>query len=714
MSQSTFELTIEQDIALLKIDVQGESMNALRAEFGPELEVILDELEEKSGLKALILYSGKESSFIAGADISMLDSCTSAEQAKQLSMDGHKVFKRLETMPFPVIAAIHGPCLGGGLELALACDYRVCSDWDKTALGLPEVQLGLLPGGGGTQRLPRVVGLQLALQWMLTGKQLRPKQALKAGLVDDAVPNSVLLDVAKKFADKPKRKAKVKLKGAAKALEGNSLGRNLLFSQVEKQTLAKTRGNYPAPMAIIDCVKASLEKSEAEGFAYEALRFSELVMSDESKALRGLFFGSTELKKEQLFDGVEPRKLSQVGVLGGGLMGAGIAFVSSTKAGLPVAVKDINEQGISAALNYAYKLLDKKRKRRFISHAQLQSEMAKISGGTDYSVLRKADIVIEAVFEDLNLKQQMVADIEQHAMSDTIFASNTSSLPIGQIAAEAARPEQVIGLHYFSPVEKMPLAEIIPHAGTSEQCITDTVELARKQGKTAIVVKDKAGFYVNRILAPYMNEAAKLLLEGQSIEHIDRSLLDYGFPVGPMTLLDEVGIDIGAKIAPILEAELGERFKAPDAFDKLIADKRLGKKTRKGLYSYAKPSPFAKLSGKKAKQADKAVYSLLGIKAAEPLDEADIAKRCVYPMLNEALRCLDEGVIRSARDGDLGAIFGIGFPPFLGGPFSAIEQIGTKQLAEEMSEMVEQYGEVFQPCDYLLKLAETNASCLDS
>ncbi|MGY5449705.1 fatty acid oxidation complex subunit alpha FadJ [Agarivorans sp. MS3-6] len=700
MEQQTFTLNIEDNIALLKIDVHGESMNTLKAEFGPQLDTILADLETQSQLSGLVVYSGKADSFIAGADIGMLDSCDTAEDAQKLSQDGHKVFARLAKLPMPVIAAIHGPCLGGGLEVALACDYRVCSLDDKTSLGLPEVQLGLLPGGGGTQRLPKLVGIQKSLEMMLTGKQLRPKQALKSGLVDEVVPNSVLLEVAKKYAGKTKRRPKAKLSMVSQLLEGNPLGRNVLFSQVTKQTLTKTRGNYPAPMEIIACVKAGIDKSTDAAYQEEAKRFAGLVKSSESAALRGLFFASNELKKESLFDGVKPQKINQVAVLGGGLMGAGIAFVSATKAKAQVRIKDISEQGVLGGLNYAYKLLDKKRKRRFISHAQLQQQMNAITGGTNFVGMQNTQIAVEAVFEDLALKQQMVADIETNCNQHTIFASNTSSLPITQIAATAKRPEQVIGLHYFSPVEKMPLAEIIPHSGTSEQTIADTLEFARKQGKTAIVVKDGAGFYVNRILAPYMNEAALLLLEGQSIEHLDNTLLDYGFPVGPMTLLDEVGIDVGSKIAPILEAELGERFKAPDAFAKLIDDQRLGKKNGRGFYLYGKGKKS------KAKQVDEKVYAVLGVKPKGDMDAQTLAKRCVYMMLNEAARCLDEGVIRSARDGDLGAIFGIGFPPFLGGPFRAMDAIGIDKLVTELHAMEANYGERFKPCEALVSMAE--------
>jgi 3-hydroxyacyl-CoA dehydrogenase/enoyl-CoA hydratase/3-hydroxybutyryl-CoA epimerase len=385
-------------------------------------------------------------------------------------------------------------------------------------------------------------------------------------------------------------------------------------------------------------------------------------------------------------------------------MGGGIAFVTATKAGIPVRIKDIAQQGIHHALKYSFDLLNKKVKRRFMAKSAMQKQMAMITGTTDYSGFKHTDLVIEAVFEDLSLKQRMVADIEQHCHETTIFASNTSSLPIGQIAAKAARPENVIGLHYFSPVDKMPLAEIIAHEKTSEQTISTTVALAKRQGKTPIVVKDQAGFYVNRILAPYMNEAAVILLAGEPIEKLDKALVKFGFPVGPIQLLDEVGIDIGAKIGPILQAELGERFSPPAAFEQLIKDGRLGKKVKKGFYQY---------KGSKNKQVDKSVYSLLNITENSQLSSEYITQRCVYMMLNEAVRCLDEGIIRNARDGDIGAIFGIGFPPFLGGPFRYIDTIGADTIVKRMNEWQSSLGERFAPCEKLVAMAENNQTFYD-
>lgn len=701
-TKSAFTLTRQDNgVAILTMDVPGESMNTLKQAFGTEITAILDEIEADASIKGVVLASGKTNSFVAGADISMLAACKTAEDAQALAAGGQAVFDRIEGMRATFVAAIHGPALGGGLELALACHYRVCSDAAQTQLGVPEVQLGLLPGSGGTQRLPRLVGVQQAMKMMLTGAPLRAKQALKAGLVDDMVPASVLMEVATKYALRAKPQRQAPQKGVVnKLLETTQPGRNFLFSQARKQTLGKTKGNYPAPEHILEVLQTGLSKGMRSGLQAEAEAFGQLVMSPESYQLRQIFFATTEMKKETGVKDVAPAKVRKVGVLGGGLMGGGIAFVTAGKAGLPVRIKDVRPEGIANAMKYSYDILIKKVKRGFMRRSEMQKQLALLTGTLDYSGFKDADIVVEAVFEDVALKQQMVADVEANAAPHTIFASNTSSIPITQIAAKATRPEQVIGLHYFSPVDKMPLAEVIAHEKTSDLTISTTVEFARRQGKTPIVVKDGAGFYVNRILAPYMNEAANLILAGEPIDRIDKALVKFGFPVGPVKLLDEVGIDVGTKIIPILVEAFGERFTAPAAFEKVLADGRKGKKNGKGFYLY---------SGKKpGKLVDESIYALLGITPSASRSERDIAEQCVLMMLNEAARCLDEGVVRSARDGDIGAIFGIGFPPFLGGPFRYMDSLGVKHVVARLQHYASSHGEKFTPAECLVKMAETD------
>jgi 3-hydroxyacyl-CoA dehydrogenase/enoyl-CoA hydratase/3-hydroxybutyryl-CoA epimerase len=700
--QQAFTLELRDDqVAVIHIDVPGESMNTLKASFAEEVAGVLNQLEQQRDLKGVVVISDKSGSFVAGADISMIDACENAADTESLARQGQAMFDRIEALQVPVVAAIDGACLGGGLELALACHYRVATDSNKTIIGLPEVQLGLLPGSGGTQRLPRLIGIQKALPLILTGKQLRAKQAKKLGIVDDVVPPSILLDAAVKLALSSKAKVKrVRHSLLNKLLEGTGVGRGIIFSKAREQAQAKAKGNYPALDKIIDTIAYGSDKGFQAGLEYEARSFGELAMTPESKQLRNIFFATTAMKKETGAGDTKPRQVERVGVLGGGLMGGGIAYVSAAKAGLPARIKDISEQGIVHALKYSYDLLNKKVKRKHMPRAELEATMLRLSGSLDYSGFDRVDVVIEAVFEDLNLKQQMVADIEAVASENTIFATNTSSLPITKIAAQAQRPENVIGLHYFSPVDKMPLAEIITHAGTSDETIATTVALAKKQGKTPIVVKDGAGFYVNRILAPYMNESARLVLEGEPIEVVDSALVKFGFPVGPMKLMDEVGIDVAAKVAPIMADELGDRFRAPDAFGKLLDDERKGKKNKKGFYAY---------SGKKpGKAVDESVYTLLGISPSAKLGGEEIAQRTVLLMLNEAAYCLDEGIIRSARDGDIGAIFGIGFPPFRGGPFRYMDAIGVAEIVRRLQNYQKQHGERYTPAPLLLKMAENN------
>ncbi len=703
---SAFSLHIRLDnVAVVTIDVPGEKMNTLKASFGPEVHAIIKQVRDNNSLQGLVFISGKSDNFIAGADINMIAGCLSAQEAQALARQGQQIMAEIAALPIPVVAAIHGACLGGGLELALACHSRICTDDEKTKLGLPEVQLGLLPGSGGTQRLPRLIGVSNALDAILTGKQLRPRQALKLGLVDDVVPQSILLNAAVELALKGRQPARV-LPVRERVLAG-PLGRSLLFNIVSKKTEQKTKGNYPAAQRVLEVIKIGLEQGAHSGYEAEAKVFGELAMTPQSAALRGIFFASTELKKEYGSDAA-PRPVHAVGVLGGGLMGGGIAYVTATKGNLPVRIKDIGNEGINHALKYSWDLLDKKVRRRHMKAAERQRQMARISGGTDYSGFHSRDIVVEAVFEDLALKQQMVAEIEQYAAPHTIFASNTSSLPIADIAANAARPEQIIGLHYFSPVDKMPLVEVIPHAGTSAETISTTVALAKKQGKTAIVVGDSAGFYVNRILAPYINEALRCLVEGEPIEKIDEALVKFGFPVGPIQLLDEVGIDVGTKISPILQQAYGERFAAPDAIAAILNDDRKGRKNGRGFYLY---DPKGR---KSKKQADPAIYKLIGVTPKAQLAAKAIAERCVMMMLNEAARCLDEGVVRSARDGDIGAVFGIGFPPFLGGPFRYMDNTGVDEIVATLQRLSDQYAERFSPCDRLLTMVGNNLTFSDS
>ena len=711
LNLTVFQQALRDDgIAVITIDLPGESQNTLKAEFVTEANALLDHLEHNPSVQGVVFISGKPGSFIAGADINMLKACQTAAAATELSKAGQRFFDRLENFKTPVVAAIDGACLGGGLELALACHGRVCTDNPKTALGLPEVMLGVLPGSGGTQRLPRLIGIPAALDLMLTGKHLNARKAQRLGLVDDVTPATILLqtaiDLVKKLQNRRtvirKTSSLFSIKGLTKLmLEDNPLGRRVLFQKAREQVLSKTRGNYPAPLRIIDCVETGAGQGFKRGLEAEALGFGELAVTPQARQLMNLYFATTAMKKDNgvADPGIQPRPIHRIGVLGAGLMGAGIAYVTTNKAQLPVRLKDKEAAGLNRGLAYIDRLIQKRLQRRSLTAFDAGQERRRVTPTLDFSGFHNVDLVIEAVFEDLQLKHQMLADVEAHCPATTIFATNTSSIPIIKIAEVAQRPENVIGMHYFSPVEKMPLLEIIATPHTAPEVIAATVELGRQQGKTVIVVQDGAGFYVNRILAPYLNEAGYLLNEGVAVDAIDQALVQFGFPVGPFALLDEVGIDVGSKVGPILYEAFGERMKPAGVADKLLADGRYGRKSKKGFYRYEGVK-------KGEKPVDKSVYGVLDVSGDKTLDASEIVERCVLLMLNEAARCRDESIIRSPRDGDIGAVFGIGFPPFLGGPFRYADSFGIAALVEKLEQYRQRLGERFAPAAILLRMAK--------
>jgi 3-hydroxyacyl-CoA dehydrogenase / enoyl-CoA hydratase / 3-hydroxybutyryl-CoA epimerase len=701
-------------VAVVRMDVPGESMNTLQPNFAAEFARVFNDLAASSDVKGVVFTSGKPDSFIAGADVRMLKSTKTASDAAEMSRAGHEAMAQLETFGVPVVAAIHGACLGGGLEVALSCRARVASDDRKTKLGLPEVQLGLLPGLGGTQRLPRQIGVQAALDLMLTGKQIDARRAFKLELVDEVVSEAILVDVAAAHAlrltltaPQPKRWRRKLDKRTLQelALAKNALGRRLLFQQARKRLLLATHGNYPAPERILAVVRAGLEHGMQAGLEAEAQAFGELVVSPQAAELMNLFFATMQLKKDRGVDDtkVEPREVEKIGVLGAGLMGAGIAYVTAN-AGIGVRLKDKDDAGVAHGYKVVREILDGRVKRKRMAATGRDLTLARITGTTNYSGFADAGIVVEAVFEELALKQKMVQDVEKNAGPKTIFASNTSSLPIARIAEASVHPERVIGMHYFSPVHKMPLLEVIVTDKTAPWVTATCVALGKKQGKTVIVVKDGVGFYTSRILAPYMNEAAYLISEDVPVEKIDRALVEWGFPVGPITLLDEVGIDVGEKVGHILENAFGARMKPPPGMEKLVADQRFGRKNGRGFYVYETHGK------KKSKQVDPSVYDVLGVTPGANKPSSDIVQRAVLSMLNEAARCFEEGILRSARDGDIGAIFGLGFPPFRGGPLRYVDAVSASEIVRRLERFRGELGERFAPAPLLVAMAESGAT----
>ncbi len=699
---SAFTTEVQDSIAVVTFDLPGEPVNKLNAAVKVELEALLIRLRDDAEIRGAVLISGKPDSFIAGADIEEFTALTTQAEAERLSFEGQEMVSRVETLSKPVVAAIHGACLGGGLELALACHYRVATDHSRTQLGLPEVQLGLIPGAGGCERLPRLIGLRAALDMILAGKSERASKALRLGLVDEVVPRSILLRTATAAAARlvadglPRRGALGGL--PALLLDRTPAGRRLVYRNAKAQVLKRTGGHYPAPLAALETVRVGLEHGIAAGLAEEHHAFGQLAVGDVSRKLVQIFFATTALKKD---DGIaagvaNPRQIRRLGVVGAGFMGAGIAGTAVLNVEVDTRLKDADLTRVGKGLSAANALLRDRLKRRRITRAQHERLAALLSGSDAYSGFSRADLVIEAVFEEVALKRKVLAEVEAVTRPEAIFASNTSTIPIHQIASGAQRPERVLGMHFFSPVEKMPLLEVIPTDATAPEAIVTAVRFGRRMKKTVIVVADRPGFWVNRILSPYLNEAGVMVGEGVSIDVIDRTATAWGFPVGPIALLDEIGLDVAHKAAESMHAYFGGRMKSGDALDRMLAAGRLGRKNGRGFYRYR--------DGHKA-GADGSVYGLLGTRPAPDPNPELIERRLIYAMLNESAAACSEGVVRSARDGDIGAIYGIGFPAFRGGPLRLIDDLGASRVVSTLHELEDQYGERFRPAPALAEMA---------
>jgi len=695
-------------IATIWLDHQIEKMNVVSPDMMGVLDEVFQEIKSDNEIKGAIIISAKKD-FIAGADIKAF-AIEKKGEFKPIAKKGHQGLAELEAGSKPVVAAVHGTAYGLGVELPLACHAIVCSDHSSTKFALPEVKLGLLPGGGGTQRLPKRVGLQKALDMMLTGKNIYPYQAKKMGLVDEVTNHSKLHSVATQICQKmiegkwkrPERKKTF----MDKFLDDTSFGRGIVFKQAKKMSAKQTQGNYPAVPAIIECVETGLTKGNAAGFEKELDLFEDLMLTPESDALRSLFFGMSDNKKNPYKqEGKAHKELKTLGMIGAGFMGEGIAEVSMFK-GIDVLLKDLNADSLQKAKQQLWKSVAKKIKYKTISKTDGQEIIGRVHSRLDYTDFDKADIVIEAVVENMKVKKSIFKELEEVCKEDTVIATNTSSLSVTEMSSEVKRPENVIGMHYFSPVPKMPLLEIVKTEKTSQEVIAACYDFGIKQGKTVIVVKDGPGFYVNRILAPYLNECLTMADEGVALDAIDKALIKKGFPVGPISLLDEVGLDIAAHVAESAKENMidgREGFEANTATTKMFKDGRLGKKNQKGFYKYEMKKGRAKKAG-----IDPSAYNYFKGNGDKQLDLAEIQDRALLLMVNEAVMCLEEGIIANTADGNLGAVFGIGFLPFTGGPFRYVDQLGAAVVVARMDELKAKYGAKFEARPMLREYASAN------
>ena len=662
MSAFSYEIT-KDGIAIVTFDLPDEKVNKLTTPVMEELSKLLDELAAKKEIKGLVFKSGKKENFIVGVDIAEIRDITDAKTGELLARRGQAVLNKLEALPFPTVAAIHGPCMGGGMELALACDYRVISNDPKTALALPEIKLGIMPGLGGTQRLPRLVGLLNSLDMILTGKSVYPEKARKTGLADEVVPREFVLQravgKAQKAIGSPKpRGIRARRQLAVRLMESNPITRQFIYRIAEKNILKETYGNYPAPFAALESVRFGMNHTEEEGYKNEAALLGRLAPTEVSKNLISVFYLSEMLKKEAH---PAPVKIETVAVLGAGVMGGGIAQLLAEK-GISVRMKDINTRAVASGLREAWDIFNKRREKGVLTAIQARDGFDRITAGTDYTGFANADAAIEAVVERMDVKKAVLRDFENVAKENSLYASNTSSLSITEIAAGSRKSGRVVGMHFFNPVEKMPLIEIVRGKETTDETVSNIAALSRRIGKLPVVVNDGPGFLVNRILMPYLGEAIALLEQGARIDEIDNALLRFGMPMGAFILLDEVGIDIAHKVSGIVHEGLGGRLKPAALLDRVYKEGYYGKKNGKGFYLY---------QGRKRFGPDPSIYRYAGIRPgpgnrAKIGDEA-IVERPVLLMIKEAALCLEENIIDRPDHLDAALIFGIGFPPSAAG-----------------------------------------------
>ena len=709
---------IPEGVGVIEWDLRNEKVNKLSTPVILKLQKIINEIQDgvkNSKYKAIVMISRKPRIFIAGADIAEIQDITDPKKAQSMCGVGQNLLNQIEDIPIPFIAAINGACLGGGCEVVLACDYRIATDDSSTRIGLPETKLGVIPGFGGCWRLPRLIGLEAALDIILGGKSVNGKKALKLKLIDRLVSASQLEEQAFKFASQlitsgsKKRVDMFKPKTWVNSFLNSFIGTPIVFHQAKKMVMKKSGGHYPALLRAIEVIRSTYKLSDRQKvMKIEAHGFSQVVTTEVSKNLIRLFYMTEAIKKQTGISNTKDVKtlpVQQVGVLGAGTMGGGIAHLFADK-GLKVRMKDITTKALSLGLKEAHRLWSTQLKRRRITKFDLQKKQSLLSASTSYEGFKQMDFIVEAVIEDMNIKKTVMAQLSKKCHDKCIIATNTSSLSVTEMAEAHNKPENVVGMHFFNPVHKMPLVEVIRGEKSSNEAIATTFYLAKKMGKIPVVVKDRPGFLVNRLLLPYLNEAVYLLAEGYPIEWIDEVFVHFGMPMGPFRLLDAIGIDVAVKVANIFYQNFGERVKPSPLMSSLsdpkISEGHYGKKSKKGFYIYNSKSQEIGVNIN--------FYDQFKItERQEPSEEVEdeILTRPLYAMINEAGLALEEQLVEKPEDVDLAMIMGTGFPPFRGGLLRYVDTVGVDKIAKKLDILHKEHGRHFECSSYLKNLASS-------
>lgn len=683
-------------IAIVTLDMAGKTANVFNAEMVEELAAAVRKANNSRELRGLIFMSAKPKQFIAGADVEEILNIKDPIVGEEKARLGQDLMEAVEKLQIPTIAVIDGPCVGGGLEFALACTYRITSDQPEVQLMLPEVKLGIIPGFGGTQRLPETVGLISALDVITSGRSLVAKQALSMGLIDDIGPRDLLIDIAKEWLSKGMRVRKPRKRKFIQAfMEDFGLTRKWIYSSARKKILKATQGHYPAPIRALEVIEKTYKIPDPYRYDLEAQKIGSLIASSISKSLIGIFLATERIRKTQ--HSVPPQPVKKVGVLGGGVMGSGVVQLLASKEKW-VRLRDVANEPLLKALQHIFDLFEKTRKKKKEHPRWTDYRMNHISVSKDFSGFANAQLVIEAIVERMDVKKEVLHELASHVSNETIIASNTSALSITEIATAIPNPSRVIGMHFFNPVDKMPLIEIIQGEQTSVQTVATTMNLAISLGKTPIVVADRPGFLVNRILGTYLSESIRIAEEGYPIETIEACAKKFGLPMGPFELIDEVGVDVAHHVGKYLADSYSYFPRPSQLLQSLMNAGRMGKKNGKGFYIH---------QGRKKTIDKRFIQKNLGLKVSKKESDSEletmITDRMILIMVNESYRCLQEHVVKTEQDVNIGMVFGTGFPPFRGGPIAFAKARGLQNISMRLQELSQKYGEHFRPTQKLVQ-----------